>query len=243
MNYTDYINQIATMAIVPVADPNFQIIIPQMINYAELRIQRDLDLFAGQTVNTSYLTSLGSPTVTLQDADFITIQSVSLAPTGGVHTPLLPTTKEYLQYVYPSGSTQAAPQYFSMYSTNTVTTQGGGSAVNGLPSFSIRLGPIPDAVYPLTINGTLHTQPISSTNTTTWISTYLPDLFIMASMIYISAYQRNFGRQSDDPAMAQSYESQYKGLLMGAATEEFRKKFQASAWTSMSPSPVATTSR
>ena len=65
----------------------------------------------------------------------------------------------------------------------------------------------------------------------------------MASMIYISAYQRNFGRQNDDPQMAVSYESQYQALLKGAAVEEARKKFEASGWTSQSPSPVATPSR
>ena len=32
-------------------------------------------------------------------------------------------------------------------------------------------------------------------------------------MIYVSAYQRDFGRQSDDPQMALSYESQYQALL------------------------------
>ena len=170
------------------------------------------------------------------------MQSVSLSSTTP-YTPLLPTTKEYLQYVYPVGTTQSAPQYFAMYTSNVVTTQGGGASANGLPTITLRFGPVPDANYTVIINGTLHMQPLSSTNTTTFISTYLPDLFIMASMIYVSAFQRNFGRQSDDPAMAQSYESQYQALLKGATVEEYRKKFQGSGWTSMSPSPVASPSR
>jgi hypothetical protein len=66
---------------------------------------------------------------------------------------------------------------------------------------------------------------------------------IMASMIYVSGYQRNFGRQSDDPAMAQSYESQYQALLKGAIVEEYRKKFESGGWTSMSPAVVSTPSR
>ena len=65
----------------------------------------------------------------------------------------------------------------------------------------------------------------------------------MASMIYISAYQRNFGRQADDPAMAQSYESQYQGLKTSALLEENRKKFEAAAWTSYSPAPAASPTR
>ena len=65
----------------------------------------------------------------------------------------------------------------------------------------------------------------------------------MASMIYISGYQRNFGRQSDDPAMAQSYESQYQALLKSAVTEEVRKKYESAGWTSESVSPVSTPTR
>ena len=66
---------------------------------------------------------------------------------------------------------------------------------------------------------------------------------IMASMIYVSAYQRNFGRMNDDPQMAQSYESQYQALKAGAMVEESRKKFQAAAWSSMAPAPIASPTR
>jgi hypothetical protein len=83
----------------------------------------------------------------------------------------------------------------------------------------------------------------ANTNSTTFISLNLPDIMIMASMIYISAYQRNFGRANDDPQMAITYESQYQALLKGAMVEEARKKFEASAWSSQSPSPVATSTR
>jgi hypothetical protein len=65
----------------------------------------------------------------------------------------------------------------------------------------------------------------------------------MASMIYISAYQRNFGRANDDPQMAITYESQYQALLKSALTEENRKKFEAAAWSSQSPSTTATPTR
>jgi hypothetical protein len=84
---------------------------------------------------------------------------------------------------------------------------------------------------------------MSATNLTTFVGTYLPDLFIMASMIYISAYQRNFGRANDDPQMAVTYESQYNALLKGAVVEEARKKFQAAGWTAYSPAQVATPTR
>ena len=67
---------------------------------------------------------------------------------------------------------------------------------------------------------------------------------IMASMVYLSAYQRNFsGMAANDPNMPVSYESQYQALLKGATIEEARKKFQSSAWTSQSPAVVASPGR
>ena len=65
----------------------------------------------------------------------------------------------------------------------------------------------------------------------------------MASMIYVSAYQRNFGRANDDPQMAVSYESQYQALKASALSEENRKKFEAAAWSSQGVSSSATPTR
>jgi hypothetical protein len=139
---------------------------------------------------------------------------------------LIPTTKEFLNSVYNSGTDATIPIYFAPLSQNQLI-----------------FGPWPDNNYFLEIIGTIRPASLSSTNTTTYISLYLPDLFVMASMIYISAYQRNFGRMSDDPMMAQSYEQQYQALLKSAVVEEFRKKFEAGAWSSMSPAVVATPTR
>jgi hypothetical protein len=59
-------------------------------------------------------------------------------------------------------------------------------------------------------------------------------MLIMASMIYISAYQRNFSATSDDPAMPMNYEKQYQALRLGAIAEENRKKGMGSGWSSYS---------
>jgi len=243
LTYDDYVNQIATMAIIPSDDPNYLTIIPQMISYAEDRIQRDLDFLASQTTMVySGAVQLGASDVGVPLSDFISIQTVQISPIvvdPQINTPyysLLPVGKEFIQnvYGYNQVDNRGTPQYFAM--------NGAYSGTN--PTYwQILFGPTADNNYDLTVTGTLRFAPISSDNTTTFISTYLPELFIMASMIYISAYQRNFGRESDDPQMAQSYENQYQLLLKGATIEEFRKKFQSSAWAPYSPSPVATPTR
>lgn len=247
LTYNGYVSQIATMAVVNTItvsgvvvasnDPAFDEIIPQMLNYAELRIQRDLDLLPLQTTKSYFLTA-GANILPIPTDDFVTIQTINLV-SGIDSTPILPASKEFIQNVCGSSYPTLAPQYFAML--------GGDSANGGQTSNNVLLGPYPDSAYTVSVVGTTRAPSLyKSANATdanvktTFISTYLPDMLIMASMIYISAYQRNFGRMSDDPAMAQSYEGQYQVLLRGAMGEEYRKKFEASAWSSMSASPPAT---
>lgn len=233
LTYATYKSTLATLSVVPETDPNWLAILPSAIDYAELRIYRDIDLLSTVSTNTSYTTTLNASKVTLAAGTFVTLQNVNVitpagtgTPDAGTRVPLLPVTKEYIQYAWPSSTNAAVPQYFAM-----------------IDERSFSLGPWPDGAYTLEIIGTIRPPSLSAVNTTTFISEYLPDLFLMASMIFISGYQRNFGRQSDDPAMSQSYESQYQALLKGAMVEEYRKKFAASGWTSNSPSPVATPTR
>ena len=228
-----YIDQIATLAVVDVADPAYQIILPQMITYAENRMYRDLDFLFTSTSISGYAVSGGTRSITIPEGTIVVLEQINLiTPPGqtnpdlGTRNPMLPTTKEFLDAVYGSSTYTAVPQYFCPFNDNLYL-----------------VGPFADQTYFVEIVGTYRPASLSATNTTTFISLYLPDVFIMASMIYISAYQRNFGRMSDDPQMAQSYEAQYQTLLKGAVVEEARKKFESSGWTSQSPSPVATPSR
>jgi len=235
MDYNTYVQQIATMAVVPTTDTNFQIILPQMISYAELRMQRDLDFLSTQISNSSYSFTQGNGTLTIPTSQFVVMETFEVIDNSGNSSALLPVGKEFIQNVYGTGSTQGLPQYFAVY--------GGDSATTGLTSQNMIVGPIPDSTYSVRLTGTVRSAPLSATNTQTYISVYLPDMLIMASMIYISAYQRNFGRLNDDPAMAQTYESQYQGLLKSAMVEENRKKFESAAWTPYSPAPFASPTR
>ena len=234
LTYSSYVQQISTMAVIPSNDTNFTIILPQMISYAELRMQRDLDFLSTQISTTAYSFTQNNNTLTLPTSQFIVPQTFEVV-NSGVSSPLLPVTKEFIQNVYGSGSTTGLPQYFAVYGGDTATT--------GNTSQYMIVGPTPDSNYSTIITGTVRSAPLSATNTTTYISTYLPDMFIMASMIYISAFQRNFGRINDDPQMAQTYESQYQALKASALVEENRKKFEAAAWSSYSPAPAASPTR
>ena len=233
LTYAQYKTQIATLAVVEETDPAFLEILPQMITYAENRMYRDLDFLFTSTSLTGYAIVPGSRAVTIPEGTLVVSEQINvLTPAGtvnpnlGTRNPLLPVTKEFLDAVYGNATSTGVPKYWCPFNDNLFL-----------------VGPYPDQQYYVEIVGTYRPASLSSSNTTTFISLYLPDVFIMASMVYVSGYQRNFGRQSDDPAMAQSYESQYQTLLKGAAVEEARKKFEASGWTSQSPTPVATPTR
>lgn len=233
LNYATYKTQLALLSVVPETDENWLTLLPSAIDYAELRIYRDLDLLSTVRANTDTVTVANASKVEFAEGLFVTLQDINVItpagttdPDAGTRVPLLPVAKEFIQYAWPSATGAGVPKYFAMLRDNVVM-----------------LGPWPDAIYTLEIIGTQRPATLSATNTETFISKYLPDLFLMASMVYVSGYQRNFGRQSDDPQMAQSYETQYQTILKTAVVEEFRKKFAASAWTSMTPSPVATPAR
>lgn len=230
---TSYVDQISTMAVVEPTDTAFLTILPQMITYAENRLYRDLDFLFTSIATTAYGLTAGSRQIAVPSGTFVVPEQINVLvgssnPDTATRQPLLPTTKEFLDAVYGSGASanRGLPKYFVPFD-----------------DYTFLVGPYPDQSYTCEIIGTYRPNSMSSSNKTTFISLYLPDLFIMASMIYISAYQRNFGRANDDPQMAITYESQYQALLKSAMMEENRKKFEAAAWSSQSPSPVATPTR
>ena len=233
LTYSQYVTQIATLAVVDPNDVNYQAILPQMITYAENRMYRDLDFLFTSIATTQYGLTVGSRQISVPSGTFVVPEQINVItpagvsnPNHGVRNPLLPTTKEFLDQVYNNSQATGVPQYFCPFD-----------------DYTFLVGPYPDQNYTCEIIGTYRPDSLSALNTTTFISLYLPDMMIMASMVYISGYQRNFGRSSDDPAMAVTYESQYQTLLKSALMEENRKKFEAAAWSSQSPSPVATPTR
>jgi hypothetical protein len=252
LTYSQYVTQIATMAVVAETDPAFVTILPQMITYAENRMYRDIDfMFTSTSLHgVSFVLTPGNRNLSFninlslnsaaQEGTFVVSEQINLLtdaagnaasttnPDACVRVPLLPTTKEFLDAVYGSSLTanRGKPEYFVPFNETLFF-----------------VGPVPDQAYPVEVVGTYRPNSLSATNTSTFISLYLPDVFIMASMIYISAYQRNFGRANDDPQMAITYESQYQALLKSAIIEEARKKFDAAGWSSQSPATVATPSR
>ena len=231
---TSYISQIATMAVVDPTDTAFLTVLPQTITYAENRIYRELDFLFTSISTTAYSCTVGSRIIAVPSGTFVVPEQINvLTPAGSTNpnsstrVPLLPTTKEFLDAVWGNANSTGTPKYWVPFD-----------------DYTFLIGPYPDANYTVEIVGTYRPNSMSASNQTTFISLYLPDLFIMASMIYISAYQRNFSSAAgNDPQMPVTYETAYLNLLKSATSEENRKKFEAAAWSSQGASTSATPTR
>lgn len=226
LNYTTYVAQLSNIMAVQSSTTQFQTMLPGCIDYAEQRLYRELDLLSTVVTDTTGALVSGSRNFTLpttSNGKFITIQNINLITpvsatfTTGTRVPLAPIDKSYLDSVWGSSTGSTIPKNFAM-----------------IDQWNIIVGPWPDANYKVEVIGTIRPNPLSATNTATFLTTYLPDLFIAASMIFASGYQRDFGAQADNPQQAQSWEAQYENLIKSAGIEEIRKKWAGPGWSSMS---------
>jgi hypothetical protein len=229
--YSTFVTALSTEAVQLTSDTNWSQILPTLIDDAEQRIYRDLDLISTIVRDPSAALTANSRSFTLPQSlgRFVTVKELSFFtgtyPAG--RTPLRPVSLHWIDFVCPSETaltTPSYPQYFA-----PITDQ------------LFVVGPAPDATYQVEVVGTIRPAPLSATNTTTFLTNYLSDLFLAAAMCSASGFMRNFGAQADDPKMATSWEMQYAQRLASAKPEELRRKFASGDWTSESvgPGPVA----
>lgn len=237
-NYAGYQTALATLMATTTADTYFQTILPNCIDYAELRIYRDLDLLNTRQRDSSTQCTVGSRQVSVVSS-LIVLETLAVItpagsnPSAGTRNVLTPVTHDYIDLVYPNDGPseyQDVPQFFAPITQTTFL-----------------VGPSPDQDYTLESFGTYRPASLSASNTSTVLTTLLPDLFLTASMIFMAGpVQKNWagaGATSDDPGMALSYERLYQTEMQYAKSEEFRKKFESSSWSSMIPSTEANRQR
>lgn len=260
--YASYQQALVTQIPSLPADPNFATVLPDCIDYAELSILRDLDLLVAKgQIN------LGNTTVGIQTYSIPTTVII-LESMSSLYGPLVPTSRDFINTVYPSsptfllddngnpiltedgspivtgvvaGAPTGPPKYFIL--EGNALTVGGPPTLAWQPGQQVLIGPAPDIGYPLFGYGVCRPDPLSATNPTTYIATEMPDLFWAISMVFMAGYNRNFGAMADDPRQAVSWLAEYQRLLKGANVEQARSKFQAQGWTAQPIAPVATPPR
>lgn len=230
--YTSWLAETAGLSGTTQTNTNFLLEAPHAINYAEQRIIRDVDLSALVTVDFSQVTSPNVRTVPVPttplagySGGFTVINEVNLiTPAGqtnpelGKRNPLEKTSIEVLDFIWPSSVGAQLPTRWAIprFSVN-------------LNQNTILLGAWPDAAYTVEYVGLAYPLPLSQSNQDTYISSFLTNLFLIATMIHFSAFKHNFGAQADNPAMAMSWEEQYKLVLSSVDAEEMRRRWMGTS--------------
>ena len=229
LTYATYVTSLANLMVVPTTDPNFQTMLPNCLDDAELRIQRDLQLLDDTVRDSTGTFTSGTRTFTLPTdvGTYIGVDQLNVItpfgtanPENGTRNPVVKVSRDLLDALYPSSNGSTVPKYFSMVTQDTMI-----------------VGPFPDQAYNVEVVGTQRFTPLYTSQTTSPLSVFFPDLLIAASMVFATGYQRNFGAGVDDPQMGVNWESHYKNLLSNAQTEEARKKFLIGVDTPAMPEP------
>jgi len=225
--YSSLISALQVEAVQSASDPNWQGIIPTIIDDAEQRCYRDLDLIATVVRDASATLTANSRNFTLPQSlgRFVTVKGINFFtgtyPVGRIQ--LRPASVHFLDLTWPSESAVTTPSYPEYFAP--VTDQ------------LFIVGPAPDSAYAVEVMGTIRPAPLTALNSTTFLTNYLSDLFFAACMCSAAGYMRNFGSQADDARMAVSWEQQYAQRLGSAKAEELRRKFASGDWTSESTLP------
>lgn len=235
LTYSQYVTDLANLLVVPTGDAAFQTALPNIIDDAEQRVYRELDLLNTIVRDSSSAFTTGTRTFNLPSSTgtFVVTEDINVITPAGTTNPelgtrnaLVPVSKEYLDFAWPSSNGSTVPTYFAMVTQSTIV-----------------VGPWPDQAYQVEVVGTQRPAPLSTSNVTTLLSVYFPDVFMAASMVFGAAYQQNFGAAVDNPQMGVTWETHYKNLISSAEVEEMRKKFTAAGWSSKQPSQLATPPR
>jgi len=215
LTYTQYKAALETLAVEQASDSNWTTILPQVIDYAEARIHRDLDIL-GLVVRDATQTlaadtrDFALPTPTGGTWDVVTEINLLIS---SVRTPLIKVSLPTMNMLWPQATapaTTSVPSYYAHVTDDDI--------VVGPPLGSAA------GTATVEVIGSISPTALSNSNPTTYISTNYPDLMIAASMIFISGYQKNFGSQADNPQQAQSWETQYRALLAGAQKDEAARR-------------------
>lgn len=235
LNYTSFVTDLANLIVVPDTDPGYQMALPNIIDDAEQRLYRELDLLSTITRQNGLL-STGNRNLTLPVAGgrFVVVEQMNVIspagttnPDNGTRNPMVPVSKELLDAL---GNSQAYTGLPTMYAP--------------ISQQDWIVGPQwPDGGYTVEIVGTIRPAPLSVSNPNTFLTDYLPDVFMAAALVMSAGYQKNFSAMGDNPQSGVTWETHCQKLVESAKTEELRKKFGSQGWTSKSPDPIATPPR
>ena len=228
------------------ADPDFLTQLPIFVTSGEQRILRDLDLLATHITDDTGVINANERRFFLPTnlGAFIVLSNVRLIVNNVTQPALDWISQEAMNVAYPGAGAVGSPS-IPRY-------------VCPLDQQSVLLGPAPDSAYPALCDGTQYPLSLSTGAAVnaaagtvmitggslaangTYISNSIPDIFIAAQMIDVSAWMRQFSAMSDDPAQARNWTEEYEKLRASEMVVEMRKRLAVQGWGSRPPAAVAT---
>ena len=200
-------------------------ILPQMIQFSENKCYQSLDLLSSRGTDNSVALTPNVRTATLP-ADMNIVEGISAItpysnPTGK-RNPVERTSIDFIDMAYPDPTITGLPTWYAMLSDTTIV-----------------FAPTPDHNYYIECTGTVDPPPMSAAQQTSPLGNYFPDLLLSASMIFMSAWQRDFGSQMN-PQDANLWQTAFDGQLKSALEYIQRQKAQTPNWSPFSATPEST---
>lgn len=223
MTYTEFVQRLLTMTMQISTDVDLMVYIPAIIDQAEQRIYRELNLISTVVRDSTASLTANSRNFTLPSGGgrFVTVTRVNVVTpvgstvTNGTRNPLVRSSGEMIDFLART-ETGAVGQVPSMYSMVTDQT--------------MIVGPAPGSAFNIEIVGTIRPTPLSPSNPTTFLTLYLPDLFLSGAFVETFAFVPKV-----DPAIFQAASINYQNHFVSADSEETRKRYNRSVDSARSP--------
>jgi len=214
--------------------PDFEVLFPQAVQYAEYRIYRDIVPLCMRSSSSSVTTLAATREFDLSATNVIVVEGVSLidpagSPSAGTRYPYDMVSLDMIDVVWPVESSVLSPSaadYIGRWCAMKSNT-------------AVVLAPTPDAIYSIEVTGLFQPAPLSDSNQNTYLATTYPDLMQAACMVFLSGYlQKNYAATAGLPEQAATFETQYGALMATAREQEQRIRSQGPGWSAFTAAPL-----
>ena len=221
--YSTFVPALAALLTVDPSDSDFSTLLPTIIQDAELRCYRELDLVSASVAVPGTLTAnTRSFTLPTTSGSIIVVDAINVFDASNVRHPVKPASRDVIDTFWPSDTAPSASSIPKLFARPDET--------------AVLLGPAPGTAWNVEVVGTIRPTPLSAINPTTFLTSSIPDLFMAAAMAFATGgLLKNYGAASEDPRAAVSWEAHYQTLLSSARPEELRKTY----YSANSPLPAS----
>lgn len=203
MDYADLVQRLENW--IENTGTEFEGEITGFIENGEARCYREIDLEVLRKYATASINS-GSALL-IKPSDIFIPRFLTIIDTNNTRWPVLPKDVSFISEFWPDRTSLGRPQFYSNWDYN-----------------NFLMAPTPDAGYVAELAYTHRPDPISSTNTETWLSTHAPDYLLYACLVEASVFSKQVGQDAQGNVTYPGYEDRYQKAKASLMAEEKRKR-------------------